>query len=99
MLGDAKWPAKISANMNATAAEPFLPDVIRAALEHGEVPRSEVPAIAQTSVRTGQRITRSLLDAGYVQSAGNNAPLIFSIPAAARDRWFPSLYPSLPASA
>lgn len=71
--------------------------LMRAALEHGEVPRGEVPAIAQASERTGQRITRSLLDAGYLRSAGHTAPLMFSIPAAARDRWFPALYPHLPA--
>ncbi len=36
----------------------------RAALEYGEVPRGDVPAIVQASERTGQRITKSLIENG-----------------------------------
>jgi Fic family protein len=71
--------------------------LMRAALENGEVPRGEVPSIVQASERTGQRITKSLIENGYLQSEGHTGALIFSIPSAARDRWFPSLYTNLPA--
>ncbi len=70
--------------------------LMRAALEMGEVPRGDVPAIVQASERTGQRVTKSLIENGYLQSEGHNGPLRFAIPSAARDRWFPSLYTSLP---
>jgi Fic family protein len=70
--------------------------LMRAALEHGEIPRGEVPSIVQASERTGQRITKSLVENGYLISAGHTEPLLFDIPAAARDRWFPSLYTNLP---
>jgi Fic family protein len=73
--------------------------LMRAALENGEVPRGEVPAIVQASERTGQRITKSLTENGYLQSEGHTAALLFTIPSAARDRWFPSLYTNLPAAA
>ncbi len=73
--------------------------LMRAALEHGEVPRGDVPAIVQASERTGQRITRSLTENGYLRSEGHTGALLFTIPPAARDRWFPSLYPNLPAAA
>jgi Fic family protein len=72
--------------------------LLRAALEYGEVPRGEVPSIVQASERTGQRITKSLIGNGYLQSEGHTGPLVFAIPPAARDRWFPSLYPNLPAA-
>jgi hypothetical protein len=68
----------------------------RAALEYGEVPRGDVPAIVQASERTGQRITKSLIENGYLHSEGHIGPLLFAIPSGARDRWFPSLYASLP---
>jgi Fic family protein len=70
--------------------------LMRAALENGEVPRGEVPAIVQAGERTGQRITRSLIENGYLQSEGHTGVLLFAIPPAARDRWFPSLYTSSP---
>lgn len=73
--------------------------LMRAALEHGEVPRGDVPAIVQASERTGQRITKSLIENGYLYSEGHTSALFFAIPPAARDRWFPSLYPNLPAAA
>jgi Fic family protein len=69
--------------------------LMRAALEHGQLPRGEVPAIVQASERTGPRITRSLLEKGYLQSEGHTAALFFAIPPTARDRWFPSLYTNL----
>ena len=72
--------------------------LMRVALENGEVPRGDVPAIVQASERTGQRITKSLLENGYLQSEGHTGELIFAIPSVARDRWFPSLYTSLPAA-
>jgi Fic family protein len=72
--------------------------LMRAALEHGEVPRGEVPAIVQASERTGQRITKSLIENGYIQSEGHTGALLFTIQSAARDRWFPSLYTNLPAA-
>jgi Fic family protein len=72
--------------------------LMRAALENGEVPRGDVPAIVQASERTGQRITKSLIENGYLQSEGHTGALIFAIPSVARDRWFPSLYTSLPAA-
>jgi hypothetical protein len=72
--------------------------LMRAALEHGEVPRADVPAIVQASERTGQRATKSLLENGYLHGEGHTSPLLFAIPPAARDRWFPSLYPNLPAA-
>ncbi|MGH8209534.1 MAG: Fic family protein, partial [Steroidobacteraceae bacterium] len=46
--------------------------LMRAALENGEVPRGAVPATVQASERTGQRITRSLVENGYLQSEGHN---------------------------
>lgn len=70
--------------------------LMRAALEHGEIPRGEVPSIVQASERTGQRITKSLLENGYLVSTGHTEPLLFAIPSAARDRWFPSLYINFP---
>jgi Fic family protein len=70
--------------------------LMRAALENGEVPRGEVPAIVQASERTGQRVTRSLLENGYLQSESHTGALLFAIPPSARDRWFPSLYTNLP---
>jgi hypothetical protein len=48
------------------------------------------------SDRTGQRITKSLIENGYLHSEGHIGPLLFAIPSGARDRWFPSLYASLP---
>jgi S-adenosylmethionine:diacylglycerol 3-amino-3-carboxypropyl transferase len=71
--------------------------LMRAALENGEVPRGEVPSIVQASERTDQRVTKSLIENGYLQSEGHTGALIFSIPSAARDRWFPSLYTNLSA--
>jgi Fic family protein len=73
--------------------------LMRAALEHGEVSRGDVPAIVQASERTGQRITKSLIEDGYLRSESHTSALIFAIPPVARDRWFPSLYPNLPAAA
>lgn len=73
--------------------------LMRAALEHGEVSRGDVPAIVQASERTGQRITKSLIENGYLHSEGHTGALLFAIPPAARDRWFPSLYPHLSAAA
>jgi Fic family protein len=72
--------------------------LMRAALEHGEVARGEVPAIVQASERTGQRITKSLIENGYLHSEGHTGGLLFAIPPTARDRWFPTLYPNLPAA-
>ena len=63
------------------------------------MPRGDVPAIVRASERTGQRITKSLIENGYLQSEGHTGALIFAIPSVARDRWFPSLYTSLPAAA
>lgn len=71
--------------------------LMRAALEYGAVPRGDVPAIVQASERTGQRVTKSLIEGGYLSSEGHTGELIFTVPPAARDRWFPSLYPHLPA--
>ena len=71
--------------------------LMRAALEHGAVPRGDVPSIVQANERTGQRVTKSLLDGGYLSSEGHTGELVFVIPPAARDRWFPALYPNLPA--
>lgn len=73
--------------------------LMRAALDYGEVPRGDVPAIVQASERTGQRITKSLVENGYLHSERHTDVLVFAIPAAARDRWFPSLYPHLPPAA
>ena len=70
--------------------------LMRAALEYGEVARGDVPSIVQASERTGQRVTKSLIENGYLQSEGHTGALMFAIPAAARDRWFPALYPNLP---
>ncbi|MET0497833.1 MAG: Fic family protein, partial [Steroidobacteraceae bacterium] len=72
--------------------------LMRAALEHGAVSRGDVPSIVQASERTGQRITKSLIENQYLQSEGNSGPLLFTIPSVARDRWFPSLYTNLPAA-
>lgn len=71
--------------------------LIHALFENGEVPRGEVPGIVQVHERTGQRITKSLQEVGYLFSEGHTAHLRFAIPPAARDRWFPSLYINLPA--
>jgi hypothetical protein len=90
--------------MHVTAAEPFLPDILSdrleglATLEHGAVSRGDVPSIVQASERTGQRVTKSLIENGYVWSEGHTGELIFVIPPSARDRWFPALYPNLPAA-
>jgi Fic family protein len=73
--------------------------LMRAALEHGEVSRGDVPAIVRASERTGQRITKSLIENGYLHSEGHTGALLFAIPPVARDRWFPSLYPHLSAAA
>ena len=70
--------------------------LMRAASEHGEVSRGDVPSIVQASERTGQRITRSLLENTYLQSEGPADALKFAVPPAAGDFWFPSLYPNLP---
>lgn len=72
--------------------------LMRAALEHGAVSRGDVPSIVQASERTGQRVTKSLIDSGYLSSEGHTGELVFVIPPAARDRWFPALYPNLPAA-
>lgn len=72
--------------------------LMRAALEQGAVARGEVPSIVQASERTGQRITRSLIEKGYLWSEGHTGELLLVIPPTARDRWFPSLYPDLPAA-
>jgi len=73
--------------------------LMRAVLEHGAVSRGDVPSIVQASERTGQRVTKSLSENGYLWSEGHTGELIFVIPSAARDRWFPALYPNLPAAA
>ncbi|MGH8300822.1 MAG: Fic family protein, partial [Steroidobacteraceae bacterium] len=72
--------------------------LMRAVSEHGELSRGDVPSIVQASERTGQRITKSLIENGYLQSEGPADALKFAIPSAARDFWFPSLYPNLPAA-
>jgi Fic family protein len=69
--------------------------LMRAALEQGAVSRGDVPSIVQASERTGQRVTRSLIENGYLSSEGHTGDLNFVIPPVARDRWFPALYPHL----
>ena len=49
--------------------------LMRAALENGEVPRGDVPAIVRASERTGQRITKSLIENGCLQSEGHTRAL------------------------
>jgi hypothetical protein len=73
--------------------------LMRVALEHGEVSRGDVPAIVRASERTGQRITKSLIENGYLHSEGHTGALLFAIPPASRDRCVPSLYPHLSAAA
>jgi Fic family protein len=72
--------------------------LMRMALEYGAVSRGDVPSIVQASERTGQRVTKSLIDNGYLWSEGHTGELVFAIPPVARDRWFPALYPNLPAA-
>jgi Fic family protein len=68
--------------------------VMEAILFRGELPRSDVPAIAQ-SERSATRLMGQLSDFGVVSSASSRSPWRLALPAKLAPRWFPGLYPAL----
>jgi Fic family protein len=71
--------------------------VLEAVLYRGELPRSEVSEVLNTSVRQAQRIVADLMKANILVSEGSRAPLRIAFPATLAPRWMPGLFPEKPA--
>ena len=75
-----------------------LAAILEALLYRGELPRSEVPALAATGERQARRLVSVLTERGVLTSASSRAPLRLTFPAAHASRWMPGLFPDQPAA-
>ena len=67
--------------------------VLDAVLFHGELPRSGVTTLLDTSERNARRITAALQKQGALTAASTRAPLRLAFPATLASRWMPGLFP------
>lgn len=67
--------------------------VLEALLYRGELRRSELPELLNTSARTARRVVSSLFDHGVVISSTSRSPLRITFPAKLASRWMPGLFP------
>ena len=67
--------------------------VMKAVLYQGQIERSEIEPILDTSDRTARRVTSTLLEVGALSSASTRAPLKLAFPAKYASRWMPGLFP------
>lgn len=73
---------------------PYKSDlVLEALLYRGQVMRSDVLQITNTSESQARRITSALLKAGIITSQNLRMPLQLACPASLAHRWFPNLFP------
>jgi Fic family protein len=67
--------------------------ILEAVLYRGELPRSEVASLLDTSDRNARRVTSALLEGGVLTSESTRAPLRLAFPARLASRWMPGLFP------
>lgn len=67
--------------------------VMEGLLFRGELPRSDVAQLIQSSERTATRVMAQLNAFGVVSSPSSKAPWRLALPAKLAQRWFPGLYP------
>lgn len=67
--------------------------VLRETLLMGQIERGQPAALLGVTERQARNIISSLIEKGFLQSAGPGAPLTLGFPPAAVDAWFPRLYP------
>jgi Fic family protein len=70
--------------------------VLEAVLYRGELRRSDVPALLDTSERSARRVVSALLDRGVLVSENTRAALLLAFPATLASRWMPGLFPERP---
>jgi len=75
------------------ALPPKSGQVMEAVLYRGEIPRGDIPALLETSERSGRRVVSALLARGVLRAESSRAPLRLAFPAAMADRWMPGLFP------
>ncbi len=68
--------------------------IMEAILLRGELARSDVPDLIQTSDRSATRLMGQLNKFGVVTSESSKAPWRLALPATLAQRWFPGLYPA-----
>lgn len=68
--------------------------VLRELFHRGEIVRGEVARILGVSPRTGQTVTRQLLQQGLLLTNSPKGPLRLGFPAAAAASYFPNLFPT-----
>ena len=94
-------PEKLRTRINLWAKEEIasgaLParagTVLDAILFRGELPRSELPDLLDTSSRTARRIVSALTDQGVITAKTTKSPLRITFPARLASRWIPGLFP------
>ena len=67
--------------------------ILEAILYRGSLPRSEVPALLDTSERQARRIVAALADHDVLTAASTRAPLRLAFPARLAGQWMPGLFP------
>lgn len=70
--------------------------VLEAVLYRGELRRSDVPTLLDTSERSARRVVSALLDRGVLVSESTRAALLLAFPATLASRWMPGLFPERP---
>lgn len=70
--------------------------VLEAVLYRGELRRSDVPTLLDTSDRNARRVVSALLDRGVLVSENTRAALLLAFPATLASRWMPGLFPERP---
>ena len=68
-------------------------EVLQALLKDGQLPRSGVQEITQTTARQARRIVGELAELGIVQSQTSRAPLRIAFPAKFAAHWLPQMFP------
>lgn len=68
--------------------------VLEGILFRGELPRTDVAKLVQSSERTATRLMTQLNRFGVVTSPSSRAPWRLALPAKLAPRWFPGLYPA-----
>ena len=71
--------------------------ILEASLYRGELPRSEIPAIVDSSERTARRVVSALIEQGVLTSENTRTSLRLAFPAKFASRWMPGLFPELSA--
>lgn len=67
--------------------------ILESILYHGEIHRSEIPAMLNLTDRQARRISSSLVEKGILVSDSQKSPLKLAFPAALASRWMPGLFP------